>query len=201
MITVDYNQAAVQKVFAGLKIASSEMRKAEVSATNKTAVSTRSYVVKAIAKDYRVKQKDIRKELNLSRATYKNPVADIWGGGSPGIALYDFAPTPKRTPSTKRTKRGKYTPKTGIKVMVRRGNRKVVKGAFIAKMRSGHIGVFRRSDKKGLPIDELFGPSPIRLADADYLKPKIDIFVGATMDKNIAREADYYLKRAGVIPR
>ena len=35
------------------------------------------------------------------------------------------------------------------------------RGAFIAGMRSGHEGVFRREGKSRLPIRELWGPNPV----------------------------------------
>lgn len=61
----------------------------------------------------------------------------------------------------------------GVSVKVK-GSRKVVRGAFIAKMPSGHVGVFKRDNSalhkrvlKGgrsiwsaLPINQLYGPSP-----------------------------------------
>lgn len=39
------------------------------------------------------------------------------------------------------------------------GGRKVVESAFMAKMKSGHEGVFKRVGKQRLPITELAGPS------------------------------------------
>jgi len=40
-----------------------------------------------------------------------------------------------------------------------RGGRGRVENAFIATMKSGHVGVFRRAGKARLGIVELFGPS------------------------------------------
>lgn len=196
-ISGDYEQLA--KMVKGLSLAEPTLKKAVVSATNKTIVSTRAYAVKEVIKEYKISAKDVRSELVISRASYRKPVAKIIGSGSPGAALYKFAPTPKRTPSTKRTKIGGYTPKSGIKVMIHKGSRKTVHGAFIAKMRSGNVGVFKRR-KNSKQIDELFGPSPLRIIDTELFKNKIDTFAGVTMDKNMLREATYYLTRAGVLP-
>ena len=196
-ISGDYNELA--KLVKGLSLGEATLKKATVSAVNKSIVSTRAYGVKQITKEYKVKAKDVRAELKINRANYRQQRASIYGAGSPGFALYDFAPTPKRTPSTRRTRRGGYTPKGGIKVMIHKGSRKTVQGAFIAKMRSGHVGVFRRK-KKGDGIEELFGPSPLRIIDSTFYKNKIEDFAGEAMDTNLAREAIFYLKRAGVIP-
>lgn len=46
--------------------------------------------------------------------------------------------------------------KKGVSVAVNRGRRVLVLSAFRATMKSGHVGIFKRRDKKRLPIDELF---------------------------------------------
>lgn len=197
-ITGDINELI--KLTKGISLAEPTLKKATVSAVNKTIVSTRAYGVREMAKEYKVTQKQVRDELKISRASLNRLEARIVGAGSPGIPLYNFSPTPNRTPSTKRLKAGGYSPKSGIKVMIHRGIRKVVKGAFIARMQSGHVGVFKRSKDGQLPIDELFGPSPLRILDRPVYHDKIDKFAAETMDKNMAHEAEYYLKRAGILP-
>ncbi len=49
----------------------------------------------------------------------------------------------------------------GVSVEVNRGKRTLVQGAFVATMRSGHEGVFRRRGKARLPIEELRGSRPV----------------------------------------
>jgi hypothetical protein len=44
----------------------------------------------------------------------------------------------------------------GTTVQVNVGSKKLIKSAFEAKMRSGHVGVFMREGKARLKIDELF---------------------------------------------
>jgi hypothetical protein len=51
--------------------------------------------------------------------------------------------------------------KKGVSVEVNRGKRTLLKGAFVATMRSGHKGVFRREGKARLPIEELRGSRPV----------------------------------------
>lgn len=46
--------------------------------------------------------------------------------------------------------------KRGVSVAINRGRRVLLSGAFVATMRSGHVGVFRRRGAKRLPIDETF---------------------------------------------
>lgn len=44
----------------------------------------------------------------------------------------------------------------GVRVSVNKGRASFVQGAFIAKLKSGHRGIFVRRGLKRLPIDELF---------------------------------------------
>jgi hypothetical protein len=46
--------------------------------------------------------------------------------------------------------------KRGVSVAINTGARALIKSAFIATMRSGHTGVFKRDGKARLPISELF---------------------------------------------
>lgn len=51
--------------------------------------------------------------------------------------------------------------KKGVVVEVNKGKRTLVDGSFLATMRSGHLGVFRRKGKARLPIEELRGSRPV----------------------------------------
>lgn len=63
--------------------------------------------------------------------------------------------------------------KKGVTVQVNAGKRKLVKGAFIARMKSGHVGVFMRMGKKRLPIEELYSSTLAHVfRDADVI-PKV----------------------------
>ncbi len=63
--------------------------------------------------------------------------------------VWTMRPTGKHVPL------GKYPArqtKKGVSVQVNQGQRKLIKGAFIAKMKSGHVGVFQREGRARLPI-------------------------------------------------
>ncbi len=193
----------LEQLTAGISAAKPALEKASASATNKTAVSARVFMARFVADNYRVKIGAVKREIKIRKAAPKwgRIDAKIYGSGSPGIPLDQFAPTPKRAPSTRRTKGGGYTPPGGIKVEVRRGRRKRLRGGFLSRMGSGHIGVFRRSAKKQLPIKYLYGPSPVKIiAENDELDDELENFIQETQDKNIAHEANYFLRKAGVLP-
>lgn len=48
----------------------------------------------------------------------------------------------------------------GVSVEVNRGKRTLVRSAFLAKMRSGHQGIYQREGMARLPINERFGSRP-----------------------------------------
>lgn len=223
----------LEEMVKGLKVGEEALKKATASAVNKTAVSCRAFVVKKIREDYNIRAGDIRAALNIYKAN-KNQSrieAQLYGDGSPGIPLSKFSPTPRRVPSTIHQKgvwqdrytwwgkkmktqvmvpgSDKYLPKAGIKVMVRKGRRKLVRDAFVAQMPNGKIGVFRRKERgmgnwwnvasKEAAIEQLYGPSPIRLIDSDYIQIPLDDFAGDTLDKNMQHEAEFYLAKAGLL--
>lgn len=49
----------------------------------------------------------------------------------------------------------------GVSVEVNRGKRSIVRGSFMATMKSGHRGIFVRQGPQRLPIRELFGSRPV----------------------------------------
>lgn len=51
--------------------------------------------------------------------------------------------------------------KKGVVVEVNRGKRTLIAGSFLATMKSGHKGVFKRRGSARLPIDELLGSRPV----------------------------------------
>lgn len=51
--------------------------------------------------------------------------------------------------------------KKGVSVAVNVGKRSLVEKGFIARMRSGHEGIFKRRSRARLPIDEQLGSRPV----------------------------------------
>lgn len=121
---------------------------AVVRALNRSIISARTVQVRSISKDMGLKQADVRKVMTIGQATAELHVASLTAAGA-RIPLYAFSakgPMPSRG-------RGR-----GVTYRLP-GGRGRAEHAFIAKMRSGHIGVFQRRGKGRLPIAELHGPS------------------------------------------
>ncbi|MFA7173807.1 MAG: phage tail protein [Kiritimatiellia bacterium] len=201
--TISGDLDELRRLTFGITGAKEALEKAAASATNKTATSSRAFLARSVAATYRIKVGTVKKEIKIRKASARQRTieAALYGKGAPGIALQNFFPTPRRVPSTRRTKNGGYTPKAGIKVEVRRGNRKQITGAFVSKMGSGHIGVYQRSGSKQLPVKELFGPSPVNMIAANEdISDELNAYTITQQKKNIASAAKYFLSKADILP-
>lgn len=106
-------------------------RQAATRSVNRLAVRTRSRIVKRVAAETGLKQKDVREQIDIKRATFSNIVAHVLLTGR-RIPLEAFGAR-GRMPS-----RGKGK---GIRYKI---GRKELATAFKARMKSGHVGVFVR---------------------------------------------------------
>jgi hypothetical protein len=135
-------------VDAALRDYPKKATRAMVRAMNRAVTSGRALMVQRIASDSGLKSGVIRKAIAVRNATAQSLEARI-AVGLKRIPLIDFnarGPEPSR---------GKGR---GVSYRLTGGKGRVPMG-FIATMKSGHRGVFVRSQKSRLPIHELFGPS------------------------------------------
>lgn len=146
---------------------------------NRTADAVRTEATRQMATDLGLPQNQIRDKLFIVRATPQDLLAEVRVSEKKRIPLLSF--------SARQTSRG---------VAYRlSGGRSEVPSAFIASMRSGHRGVFKRRSRSRLPIRELFGPSLQRV----FTRAKI---VGAMkqkaiteLAKNLVHEVRFILSR------
>lgn len=120
-----------------------------VRALNRAGVSTRTLMASRVADDMKLRVGTVRDQLILDRASRGKPQVRISVSGK-RIPLYAFGargPYPSRG-------RGR-----GVTARLPAPGRGRYPHAFIATMRSGHVGVFQRRGRDRLPIDELHGPS------------------------------------------
>lgn len=138
------------EVDATLASGQAKIEKALVRSLNRGIASGRTLMVSRIAKDTGLKSKDVRDALPMSEATLSRPVARL-AASLKRIPLYKFG---ARGPMPSRGRgRGVSYKLPGS------GGRQRVENAFVAQMKTGHMGVFRRKGPGRLPIIELYGPS------------------------------------------
>lgn len=130
-------------------------------ALNRTAGSVRTVMSREVSKDIGLKVGTVRDAMNVRLARTDAQTAAITIGGA-RIALSKFmtdGALKRLVPS-----RGRGTVRARIG-----GKSQTYPGAFVAKLDSGHVGVFRRvrastrkssgAWSKNLPMTQLFGPS------------------------------------------
>lgn len=149
---------------------------------NKAAAGAFTLAVREVQADIGASsQKSIRKNIILKKATGTNPQARLTAFSSKKdrIPIYEMKPKPRSV--TKRR------PPVGVSY----GAGKVIPGSFIAKVKSGHIGVFKRAAKQRLPIQELFGPSVALVFSRKKITGKIKDYLREKLPQEIARAFRY----------
>lgn len=107
----------------------------------------RSEASKRIRARKRLKLSTVNKTLVMRRAK-RSSIDGEWGLDVSGMAVPLVAYPHRQT-------------QKGVSVEVNRGKRTLLPHAFLARMRSGHEGVFMRSSQHRLPITELLGSRPV----------------------------------------
>jgi len=139
--------------------------------------TVRTHVTRIVAKELGLKYKTAGYRVRRIKATKENLTGDVEAGRW-GWRYMAFRPIQTAT---------------GVKVKMRRS--KMLKHAFLARMESGHPGVFLREGKARLPIREQFTASPTEAITAagGVLSAKQ---AGAEMlSKRLKHEIDRVLKR------
>lgn len=147
MITISADQ--IERAEILLKRVPNGAPKAVVAALNRASQGARTDAIKKARERYHIKAKDVRNTMQITKATYNDMTTTIRASGSP-IALSRFKISP-----TKPVKRRK---KPVVARVVRGAGGPIVK-VFVARVKSGHVGVFKRAGKSRLPIKQLYGPS------------------------------------------
>lgn len=150
---------------------------------------------------------EARREYNIRYADVQKAfVSNIWG--TPPVAQGTFSGSRIKLmrfdprPASITRKR----PPVGVSVLVK-DQRKPIRGSFIARMRSGHIGVFQRTGAFGRKnpktgkddwrlekIDELEGPALAQMLNNPLVSERIQERSRERFDKELRHEIDFVLK-------
>ncbi len=161
--------------------------KATRRASAKSVSAMRTDASKRVRKRKRIRAKAVKKAIVPQKNTGKEIAAMSWGIHVRGdiVRLSDY-------PFRQLSKRGKHA---GVSVTVNKGQISKLRNAFIAKFKSGHVGVFvrRRKDKR-LPIREPFGSRPVdallHTGEAEGVSKKGRIVFFKELDRVLALELD-----------
>ena len=129
MFKIRFDTHLAQRTIADLakQLGEQQTNRAVASALNRVASQGKTVASRTIRQRYRIKKSQLDKRMGQSRAGAKHLQARIWTSGSPlPVSLFKYRQTKK-----------------GVKVSIL-GKQNVIPGAFVAKMKSGHTGVFAR---------------------------------------------------------
>lgn len=159
------------------------------TAVRRTTDTARSRMVKAIAADLNIKQRDLFK-----RGASRRPVRQRFERAGSLITGGVVEVTGRRIPLGRFAAR---QTKAGVSYKIDRGgSRKTISSAFIPRLDSGYQGVFKRKGKDRLPIVERFGPSVPHVAAK---QPAIAGLMRSDalnlLNKNLDSQVDRLLKR------
>lgn len=164
-------------------------KKAVSTALRKSLRNAKKEAVKKVRERY-----TIRKAGYVSR-TIKMKVENMTGilsSKGPVNDLSYFKTNPKTVPK-RRPPEGKY-----LYSQVVKGQGGTIAHAFLAKMKSGHVGVFQRAghgaSNASLPISKLSGPSTPQMLGSPSVTEFIAKKMLERMDKNLEHEIDAFLK-------
>ena len=164
-------------------------KKAVSTALRKSLRNAKKEAVKKVRERY-----TIRKTGYVSR-TIKMKVENMTGilsSKGPVNDLSYFKTNPKTVPK-RRPPKGKY-----LYSQVVKGQGGTIAHAFLAKMKSGHVGVFQRAghgaSNASLPISKLAGPSTPQMLGSPSVTEFIAKKMLERMDKNLEHEIDAFLK-------
>jgi hypothetical protein len=164
-------------------------KKAFYNAINRGLQTVRTQSGKSVNKTYRILQKDFKSETNITekKASQSSLIGEIAFAGT-RIPLIKFQVSPKEP--QKQT--------VSVAVLRETGGERL-KHAFVAKMQSGHVGVFERAtpNTRRLPIEELYGPSPAGMLNNIEVQQEIEKAAQETIDKRIEHEITRILNGYG----
>lgn len=179
---IDIKLKGVDKALERLTTIPKGVQKAANTAINRTAISARAISSREIVKHYNVKVTDVKRTMIVKRSSRKSLEAEIISKGGV-IALSKY----KVTPKVVQHKGNKNKP---LRVAVKKGSgQKIIRGAFMAQFKSGHLGVVRRRGEKRFPVQELYGPSIPQMFKNEAVVAPVKKLVEDRLEKEFNHEA------------
>lgn len=181
MIRVEVDRKDLRYVQKKLGHLRKETPKVVCRAVNKTASQSKTMLATKVREEYTVKSGKFKRNMNIKKATYSLPEAEIRAHGSPmGITSFKTS-APK---------------KAGGKAAIIKGNglKQLIKGQIKAFKGPGGQ-MYQRKGPKRLPIKKLFSNSAPKMIENDrvygQLKPEIE----SILQKNIEAQIKFVTSR------
>lgn len=181
--SVSVDERAIAEIKERLGAMENRAPQVIASSLNRAMSSVARTVNEELRKNYHIKTSEIKPTITRTRAK-RSDVNAVLKSTGPVIPLDRFKVSPK-TVNPKR--------KSAIKVAVKKGATKQLEGAFNADING--VKVFRRSTKKRLPIERLFGPSVPQMLNREDIRNRIDAAGQQMFSQRIDHEIDRILAK------
>lgn len=158
--------------------------KAVSRALNRASVTAKNEMARKAREKYYVKQRDLTTTIKINKAAPDSLTAEVKSEGK-AIALSKFKINPSRPQP------GRRAP---IAARVKRGGGGAIGSGFVARMRSGHIGVFTRAGRRRLPIKERYGPSVPQMLGNEEVMEHAGNKASEMFEKRLDHEIDHILE-------
>lgn len=180
---ISFDKKEMERAQALLKRIPNGTVKAASAAINKTVNGVRTDITREITKEYYVKSGVVRKTMTLQRSKPSTLSAIIESQGA-RMPLKKFKVLPGKVQH-----KGRHNRK--IRAAVKKGGGKTLNNAFVAQMRTGHVGVYVRRTNKRLPLKELYGPAiPQMIRSGDTSK-----IIEEKARKRLSKNLDHEISR------
>lgn len=194
----------VTKILAGVE---GGARKAIYNVIERAQAKVCTETTKAITSVYAINLQNLRAATNIksrTRTEADRVTGEITFSGNK-IPLYRFDVTPRARQVTSDINKvfSKYgwiiiRASAPVSATIKRGGAKVQsETAFIAKTKSGHIGVFERVGINSLPIQERMGLATAQMAENSMVIEDVEREAQATMEKRLEHEINRILNGFG----
>lgn len=161
-------------------------RQPALRALNKTARSTEAFANRSIRQTYNITRAEADKGIHFRPGSISRLTAILTARG-PRLPLFKFI-FGSKNPRTLRRREGPT-------VQVVRGQRKLLKGAFVQTMRSGHVGIFVRKESARLPIEEKKTLSVAGMLGARKISKSVREFFKATLPGVFKHELNFWYSK------
>jgi hypothetical protein len=156
--------------------------KALANTINRATEGARTDAVRQVREEYIITSGRVRETLSIRKANPSNLTASVTSRGRPRALSY-FKLRPGKVTKTR--------PRVGMHAQVKRGGGEVIPETFIAKLASGHTGVFWREGKKRFPIEQLYGPSVAQMVGS----PNVSRYVEQNAQRRVNGRLDHEIYR------
>lgn len=157
-------------------------------AVRKAVKGVKREAVQKVTERYTIQKARVGKTM---RVTYQGAGA-VFSSKGPVNDLSYFKHQPRSVPR-RRPPTGQY-----LYSQVVKGQGGTIAHAFLARMKSGHVGVFRRTaGNASLPIEKLAGPSVPQMLGSPSISEYMEKHLAERLGDALGAEVDAYLGRFG----